>query len=227
MPRDVPRPGRSATLPRMPLARVRRDYRGRALLERRSPAEPLALFRRWLAAALASGTIEPTAMTLATVDARGRPRARMVLLKSAGASGFTFYTNLDSAKGRELSRRPEAALVLWWPALSRQIRIEGRVGRLPARDADAYWALRPREAQLGAWASPQSRVLASRAALDARLVQVTERFKGRAVPRPPHWGGFRLSARSIEFWQGRPGRLHDRLRYTRRAGRWRRERLAP
>jgi pyridoxamine 5'-phosphate oxidase len=206
---------------------MRRDYRGRSLIESRSPDEPLALFRRWLADALASGQLEPTAMTLATVDQRGRPRARMVLLKSAGPDGFTFYTNWASAKGRELARRPDAALVLWWPESSRQVRIEGRVARVSVREADGYFALRPRDAQLGAWASPQSRVIASRAALEARLDRVTVRFAGGSIPRPPHWGGFRLTARSIEFWQGRPSRLHDRLRYTRRAGRWRRERLAP
>ena len=211
----------------MPLARVRRDYRGRSLIESRSPAEPLALFRRWLADALASRHLEPTAMTLATVDSRGRPRARMVLLKDAGPDGFTFYTNFASAKGRELTRRPDAALVLWWPESSRQVRIEGRVAPVSAREADAYFARRPRDAQLGAWASPQSRVLASREALAARLARVAARFREASIPRPPHWGGFRLNARSIEFWQGRPSRLHDRLRYTRRPGRWHCERLAP
>ena len=211
----------------MSIIHTRRDYRGRSLLERDSPAEPLMLFRRWLAAALASKNVEPTAMSLATVDGRGRPRARMVLLKDAGPRGFTFYTNLESAKGRELAGRADAALVLWWPEFSRQVRIEGRVAPVSAREADAYFARRPREAQLGAWASPQSRVLASRDALAARLARMEVRFQDRPVPRPPNWGGFRLTARSIEFWQGRPSRLHDRLRYTRRAGRWRRERLAP
>jgi pyridoxamine 5'-phosphate oxidase len=206
---------------------VRREYRGRSLLESRAPAEPLALFRRWLADALASRHLEPTAMTLATVDSRGRPRARMVLLKEAGPHGFTFYTNHASAKGRELARRPDAALVLWWPESSRQVRVEGRVAPVDAREADAYFALRPRDAQLGAWASPQSRAVASREALDARLARVTARFAARPVPRPPHWGGFRLAPRRIEFWQGRPSRMHDRLLYSHRAGGWRRERLAP
>jgi pyridoxamine 5'-phosphate oxidase len=187
----------------------------------------LALFRRWLADAFASGQLEPTAMTLATVDSRGRPRARMVLLKEAGPRGFTFYTNYASAKGRELLHRPDAALVLWWPESSRQVRVEGRVAPVSAREADAYFAVRPRDAQLGAWASPQSRVVPAREALDARLARITARFAAGPIPRPPHWGGFRLTARSIEFWQGRPSRMHDRLRYTRRAGRWRRERLAP
>ena len=211
----------------MPLARVRRDYRGRSLQETNAPAEPFALFRRWLAAALRTGMLEPTAMSLATTGPTGRPRARMVLLKDAGPRGFTFYTNLTSAKARELERRPHAALVLWWPALSRQVRIEGKVSELAAREADAYWALRPRAAQLGAWASPQSRVLASRAALEQALARAEARFRDRPVPRPAHWGGYRVAPSAIEFWQGRPGRLHDRLLYTRSAGRWRRVRLAP
>ena len=212
----------------MSLARVRRDYQASALTESRAPREPLALFRRWLRAALQCGHLEPNAMTLATSDARGRPKARMVLLKDADARGFTFYTNLTSAKGRELARRPDAALVMWWPELSRQVRIEGRIAAVSAREADAYFALRPRGAQLGAWASPQSRALPDRAALAARLARVTARFEGRDVPRPPHWGGYRLVPTMLEFWQGQPSRLHDRLRYRRqRGGRWRRERLAP
>ena len=211
----------------MALAHVRRDYPAAALLESRANADPMALFHRWLAAALECGHLEPNAMTLATVDGRGRPRARMVLLKDAGERGLTFYTNTTSAKGRELARRADAALVLWWPELSRQIRIEGRMTRVSAREADAYFALRPRAAQLGAWASPQSRVLPSRAVLADRLARVAARFADRPVPRPPHWSGYRLAPRLFEFWQGRPNRLHDRLRYTRRAGGWRRERLAP
>ena len=211
----------------MSLARVRRDYTAPALLESRTPAEPLALFRRWLAVALKSVNLEPNAMTLATLGARGRPRARMVLLKDADARGFTFYTNLSSAKARELARHADAALVLWWPESSRQVRIEGHIVPVSASESDAYFAQRPRDAQLGAWASPQSRVLPSRAALTERLARVTARFASGNVPRPPHWGGYRLVPRAMEFWQGQPSRLHDRLRYTRRAGGWRRERLAP
>ena len=211
----------------VPRSRSRREYRGVALLEPRAPADPLALFRRWLAVAVKRGGPEPTAMALATVDARGRPRARMVLLRDWGRAGFTFYTNQRSAKARELAARPEGALVLCWPALHRQVRIEGRVAPVSEEEADGYFARRPRGAQLGAWASPQSEVLRSRAELEASRDRHAARFAGREVPRPPHWGGYRLAPRLIEFWQGRPDRLHDRLCYVRSAGGWRRTRLAP
>jgi len=211
----------------MPLARVRRDYRGPVLLESRAPAAPHPLLNRWFLDAMRHGFLEPNAMTLATVDARGRPRARMVLLKQADPRGFTFYTNLRSAKARELAARPQAALVMWWPELHRQLRVEGRVMPLGAAESDAYFATRPRGAQLGAWASPQSRVLPSRTALERRLEAMPVRFEGGDVPRPPHWGGLRLVPRAIEFWQGRPDRMHDRLRYERTGARWKRVRLAP
>ncbi len=211
----------------MSLARKRRDYRGAPLLESRVPADPLLLFRRWLALALERGGPEPTAMTLATVDARGRPRARMVLLRHVTVQGYAFFTNHSSAKGCELAAHPDAALVLWWPDLHRQVRIEGRVRTVSDRAADQYFASRPRGAQIGAWASPQSDVLRSRAVLDARRARFAARFAGRPVPRPPHWGGYELRPRVIEFWQGRPDRLHDRLRYSRTSGGWRRVRLAP
>src|SRR5512143_2481587 len=209
----------------MSLDRPRREYHGRTLLESSAPATPLPLFRRWLVTAFRSGHVEPNAMTLATADARGRPRARMVLLKDATPLGLTFFSNRTSAKGRELAARAEAALVFWWPEHSRQVRVEGRVERLGERESDAYFATRPREAQLGTWASPQSRRLASRDELVERFARASARFAGRDVPRPPHWGGYRLVPRAYEFWQGRRSRLHDRLRYTLRGGRWRRERL--
>ena len=211
----------------MTLQRMRRDYPGLLLAESRVPDDPLDLFRRWLAAAVRAGMTEPNAMTLATVDRRGRPHARMLLMKAADERGFTFFTNQRSAKGQELAAQPDAALVFWWPTLHRSVRIEGSVRPVSAREADAYFATRPRGAQLGAWTSPQSRVLSSRSALDRAHARTIARFAQLPVPRPSHWGGYRLRARVIEFWQGRPDRLHDRLRYTRRRGGWSLERLAP
>jgi pyridoxamine 5'-phosphate oxidase len=211
----------------MKLARVRHDYRRPPLTERSAPPDPLDLFRRWMRAALRAHLPEPTAMALATADGRGRPAVRFVLLKEADARGFTFYTNYESAKGRELVANPRAALTLWWPGLERQVRIEGRVARVSAAESDAYFALRPRGARLGAWASPQSRAVADRAALERNLARAEARFAGREVPRPPHWGGYRLAAASVEFWQGRPDRVHDRLLYRRVRGAWTLRRLAP
>lgn len=212
----------------MSLATLRKEYGNRTLSETRSPADPLLLFHRWMRAA--TGTpelVEPTAMSLATVDYRGRPSVRMVLLKGADAKGFQFFTNTQSRKARELEHQPRAALAIWWPPLERQIRIEGRVRRLSDTESDTYFALRPRAAQIGAWASPQSRVIASRRILEARIAALESRFKGREIPRPAHWGGFRVVPHVIEFWQGRFSRLHDRLRYTRRGQGWARVRLAP
>jgi len=211
----------------MPIARVRREYRRSELTERVAPADPLVLFRRWMKAALAAGLHEPTAMTLATADARGRPSARLVLLKGCDERGFAFFTNYASRKARELEANPHGALALWWPSLEKQVRVTGRVRRVSEAESDAYFTLRPRGAQLGAWASPQSRVIPDRGALRRRLARFAARWEGREIPRPPHWGGFRLVPRVIEFWQGRPDRLHDRLRFTRRGTAWRRERLAP
>ncbi|MEO5989298.1 MAG: pyridoxamine 5'-phosphate oxidase [Candidatus Eisenbacteria bacterium] len=212
----------------MSLATLRKEYGNKPLLESRAPIDPLVLFSRWLKVALATeDVLEPTAMSLATVDGRGRPSVRLVLLKGAGAEGFQFFTNFQSRKARELDGQRHAALALWWPPLERQVRIEGKVLRLSDAESDAYFASRPRGARIGAWASPQSRVIDSRTTLEARLASVAHRYEDRDVPRPPHWGGYRVVPRVIEFWQGRYSRLHDRLRYTRRAHAWVRERLAP
>ena len=183
--------------------------------------------RRWLSQAVAAGLDEPNAMVVATADASGAPSARTVLLKGLDDRGLTFYTNLDSRKGRELAANPRAAVAFPWHALQRQVLVRGPVERLPAAAADAYFASRPRGSRLGAWASPQSTVLADRAQLDAAVTAVTERFAGADVPRPPHWGGFLVVPSEVEFWQGRPNRLHDRLRYRRADRRWIVERLAP
>lgn len=190
------------------------------------PSDPFALFARWMRVALRAGLREPTAMALATSDARGRPSSRMVLLKGVD-TGFVCYTNRTSRKAAEITAAPHAALLLWWDVLERQVRIEGRARAVSEAESDAYFALRPRATQLGAWASPQSRPIASREVLEARLARVTKRFAGREVPRPPHWGGYRVIPSRIEFWQGRRDRLHDRLLFTRHRALWRLQRLAP
>jgi len=197
------------------------------LLERELPRDPLAQFRRWLDAAIAAGMIEPTAMTLATADARGRPHARVVLFKGFVRRGFTFYTNQESAKGKEISANARVALTFWWDRLERQVRIEGRVAKLSRAQSLRYFRSRPRVSQLGALVSRQSRVVKSREVLDERFATFEEKFAGRAIPLPDFWGGYRVDPDSIEFWQGRRGRLHDRLRYQRRGKKWILERLEP
>jgi len=188
--------------------------------------DPVALFRRWFEEAARAGVEEPNAMTLATADRQGRPSARTVLLKAFDAHGFVFATNYRSRKGLELEANPRAALVFLWKPLERQVRIEGRVERCAEGESDLIFAGRPRGAQLGAWASRQSVVIAGRDELVHRLREVERRFPDN-VARPEFWGGYRLAAEAIEFWQGRDHRLHDRFRYLREAGRWRIDRLAP
>jgi pyridoxamine 5'-phosphate oxidase len=198
------------------------------LREEEMASNPFEQFRRWWQEALQAGVPVPEAMTLATATPQGRPSARMVLLRGWDERGFVFYTNYESRKARELSANPQAALVFYWPLLERQVRIEGEVELVSAEQSDTYFRSRPRDSQLGAWASPQSEVIASRAVLEARLAQVQERFAGQEVPRPPAWGGYRVVPDLVEFWQAQPARLHDRLRYRRlKHGQWLLERLAP
>jgi pyridoxamine 5'-phosphate oxidase len=190
--------------------------------------DPFAQFGIWLDEALAADIVEPNAMTVATVGIDGQPSARIVLLRGWDERGFVFFTNYESQKGHELAHTPRAALLFFWAVLERQIRIEGPVERLAAADSDAYFAQRPRGHRLSAWASPQSRTVPDRAFLDAEMTRFDERFHDVDVPRPPHWGGFRVVPYRFEFWQGRRNRVHDRLAFRRLPGRpWQRERLAP
>ena len=211
------------------LADMRRDYTRDGLSEAQAPAEPFSLFKQWFADAVKTEQppVEPNTMTLATVDAEGRPHCRVLLLKGLDERGFTFFSNYDSAKGVQLAARPYAAMTFYWPSLERQVRIEGRVERVTAAESDAYFQVRPLGSRLGAWASPQSQVIKDRAELEILLAQVEERFLDQAPHCPPHWGGYRLLAERIEFWQGRSNRLHDRLDYRLRDDVWSRERLAP
>jgi len=209
-------------------ADLRTEYHRGELREDEAGDDPLALFGRWFAEAVAAGGRDPNAMSLATVDDQGQPAARIVLCKGFDARGFVFFTNLESRKGRELAGNPRAALLFHWPELERQVRITGRTALVDASESDAYFAERPRGARIGAWASPQSQPIAGRAVLEERTAQFEKRFSGaQALPRPAHWGGYRLAPAAIEFWQGRPSRLHDRLVFTRHAGGWERVRLAP
>ena len=199
-----------------------------ALDEEHVGTEPLAFFRKWFAEAEAAEITEINAMTLATVDAQMQPHARIVLLKGLDAQGFVFFTNYHSAKGLEIAENPQAALVFFWKELERQVRIEGRIEKIEEADSTAYFRSRPEASRIGAWASPQSRKITHRNELDMNYARYEQEFSSIEIPRPEHWGGYRILPHNIEFWQGRASRMHDRILFEKNdAGAWLRHRLAP
>jgi pyridoxamine 5'-phosphate oxidase len=209
------------------VADLRRDYTLEALVEAHANPDPFGQFQQWFEAAVQAELPEPNAMTLATIDAEGFPAARIVLLKDFDASGFVLFTNYNSHKGQELSQNPKAALVFLWAELERQVRIQGSVEKITPEESDGYFYSRPHSSRLGAWASNQSEVIPNREVLDRQLEALKAEYEGKEVPRPPHWGGFRVKPHTIEFWQGRTSRLHDRLRYRLGSGGWGIDRLSP
>jgi pyridoxamine 5'-phosphate oxidase len=212
----------------MSIADIRKDYKKAFLSEKDVHSSPIAQFDQWWNEAVNAEIEEVNAMTLATVAADGRPSARIVLLKGFDQSGFVFFTNYLSRKGNELNEHPEVSLLFFWKELERQVRIEGKAVKVPPAESDEYFLSRPLESQIGAWASPQSQTITSREVLEENMQKMRDHFEQLPMKRPPHWGGYCVVPDGIEFWQGRPGRLHDRILYSLDAtGNWKLERLAP
>lgn len=209
------------------LADIRRDYEGGRLDETVAMGDPMDMFNEWLVLAMDTEGDDANVMTLATADSQGLPHARVVLLKGVQERGLLFYSNYHSHKGSELANVPHAALVFWWPSLSRQVRVEGAVELVSTEESDSYFASRPRESQLGAWVATQSVVIPDRTWLEEREERFERAYEGQTIKRPIHWGGYRVIPEMIEFWQGQPSRLHDRIRYEYRHGSWHHFRLAP
>ena len=211
----------------MDAAKLRREYTRAGLDAASMDADPIVQFEAWFEKVVEANLHEPNAMTLATVSGEGRPSARTVLLKGYDGRGFVFYTNYEGRKARELEANPACALLFYWGELERQVRVEGLASRLPGGESDAYFASRPRGSRLGAWASEQSRPVRDRSVLEERTRALEAEYEDREIPRPPFWGGYRVEPETIEFWQGRENRLHDRISYRREGGAWRLERLQP
>jgi pyridoxamine 5'-phosphate oxidase len=210
----------------MKIADIRKEYSSKILEINEVEKSPLEQFKRWMEEALSAKVMEPNAMNLATIGLDGRPCSRIVLLKGID-HGFVFYTNYSSKKGRELTENPFASLNFFWPEMERQVRIEGKTERVSEQESDEYFLSRPLESQIGAWTSPQSQEIPDRLYLEEKRKSYEEKFSREALYRPAHWGGFRLIADRLEFWQGRPGRLHDRVKYERKGNAWKIVRLAP
>ncbi len=211
----------------MTLAALRKEYSLAGLVEKDLARDPFRQFEKWFQEAEAAKLTEPNAMTLATVGKDGRPSARTVLLKGLDGRGFTFFSNYESRKGRELELNPHVSLVFPWIALERQVLVEGTVTKISREESDAYFHSRPRASQLGAWVSQQSAIISGRSVLEESMKALEKKYAGAEVPLPPHWGGWRVAPETVEFWQGRRSRLHDRLRYRRHQDGWTVERLAP
>ncbi|MCZ7591549.1 MAG: pyridoxamine 5'-phosphate oxidase [Kiritimatiellae bacterium] len=209
------------------LARLRREYTLRGLSEADAPDEPWALFSKWMFEAIDSRMAEPNALIVATADANGHPGVRTVLLKNFDERGLVFFTNYHSRKGRELESNPRASALLFWKELERQIRVDGPVTKVTDEESDLYFQSRPFDSRIGALASPQSEPIKNREQIETAFTELHTKYEGATVPRPSHWGGYRIVAETMEFWQGRLNRLHDRFRYTRQGAIWHRDRLAP
>lgn len=209
------------------VADLRENYKKGGIPDENVPDDPIIFFEKWLSEAISSDVMEPNAMSLATVDSDGKPNVRLVLLKGIEGETIHFYTNYDSDKGRDLRNNPHASVAFWWPELERQVRISGSVQKLSQEVSSEYFNSRPRESQLGAWASSQSQPVGNREDLQKHYDQMVEKFDGKEIPKPDFWGGYQVRIEEIEFWQGRPGRLHDRIRYKRAEDSWIKERLQP
>ncbi|MEX0646753.1 MAG: pyridoxamine 5'-phosphate oxidase [Balneolaceae bacterium] len=209
------------------IADLRKKYTKGGLSEEYLPDEPVSLFKQWFEEALRSEVMEPNAMSLATVNENNEPNVRVVLLKGMKENKIWFFTNYESRKGKELKVHPVASCALWWPELERQVRLTGSVEKIPEKDCEEYFRSRPRESKIGAWASDQSHIVKNRSALEKRFNELEQEFEGKEIPKPEYWGGYYLNYMEIEFWQGRPGRMHDRIVYQLLKGAWTRKRLAP
>ncbi len=211
----------------MNIADIRKDYKQLSLDESDVVKDPIQQFSKWWDEAMNSEIDEVNAMTLATADAAGKPSARIVLLKGFDENGFVFFTNYNSHKAEDIAANPFVSLVFFWKELERQVRVEGIISKVPSEDSDTYFNSRPVGSRIGAWASPQSKVIVSREIIEEKVQELEKSFENKAIERPPHWGGYVVSPQLIEFWQGRPSRLHDRIQYTKAENAWKIERLAP